>query len=152
MTVTATPRGREGAQVFQADMKKAGIDVEIKPVDQTQLVKEALSRDFQVTGWRIIDLADVDPQMFANFHSKSPINFSGYNNAEVDRLLLVGRTSLDENKRKAAYCDLIKILNDDAVWLWSGSNIDFAITRANVRGIPALRGGAVQVEGAWLAK
>ena len=23
------------------------------------------------------DLADVDPQMFANFHSKSPINFSG---------------------------------------------------------------------------
>lgn len=152
MTVTATPRGREGAQVFQADMKKVGIDVEIKPVDQTQLVKEALSRDFQVTGWRIIDLADVDPQMFANFHSKSPINFSGYNNAEVDRLLLVGRTSLDENKRKEAYCDLIKILNDDAVWLWSGSNIDFAITRKNVHGIPALRGGAVQVEGAWLSK
>ncbi|MDP1839737.1 MAG: ABC transporter substrate-binding protein [Reyranella sp.] len=152
MTVTATPRGREGAQVFQADMKKVGIDVEIKPVDQTQLVKETLSRDFQVTGWRIIDLADVDPQMFANFHSKSPINFSGYNNAEVDRLLLIGRTSLDENKRKEAYCDLIKILNDDAVWLWSGSNTDFAITRANVRGIPGLRGGAVQVEAAWLAK
>lgn len=152
MTVTATPRGRESAQVFQADMKKVGIDVEIKPVDQTQLVKEALSRDFQVTGWRIIDLADVDPQMFANFHSKSPINFSGYNNAEVDRLLQIGRTSLDENVRKAAYCDLIKILNDDAVWLWNGSNIDFAITRANVRGIPALRGGAVQVEAAWLAK
>lgn len=151
-TVTATPRGREGAQVFQADMKKVGIDVEIKPVDQTQLVKETLGRDFLVTGWRIIDLADVDPQMFANFHSKSPINFSGYNNAEVDRLLLVGRTTLDERVRKAAYCDLIKILNDDAVWLWTGSNIDFAITRANVRGIPALRGGAVQVEGAWLAK
>jgi hypothetical protein len=36
--------------------------------------------------------------------------------------------------------------------LWSGSNIDFAITRANVRGIPALRGGAVQVESAWFAK
>ena len=152
MTVTATPRGREGAQVFQADMKKVGIDVEIKPVDQTQLVKEALTRDFQVTGWRIIDLADVDPQMFANFHSKSPINFSGYNNAEVDRLLLIGRTSLDENKRKEAYCDLIKIMNDDAVWLWTGSNIDFAITRKNVHGIPALRGGAVQVEGAWLSK
>lgn len=151
-TVTATPRGRENAQVFQADMKKIGIDVEIKPVDQTQLVKETLSRDFLVSGWRIIDLADVDPQMFANFHSKSPINFSGYNNAEVDRLLLIGRTSLDENKRKAAYCDLIKILNDDVVWLWTGSNIDFAITRSNVRGIPALRGGAVQVEAAWLAK
>lgn len=151
-TVTATPRGRENAQVFQADMKKIGIDIEIKPVDQTQLVKETLSRDFLISGWRIIDLADVDPQMFANFHSKSPINFSGYNNAEVDRLLLIGRTSLDENKRKAAYCDLIKILNDDVVWLWTGSNIDFAITRSNVRGIPALRGGAVQVEAAWLAK
>ena len=151
-TVTATPRGREGAQVFQADMKKVGIEVEIKPVDQTQLVKETLSRDFLVSGWRIIDLADVDPQMFANFHSKSPINFSGYNNAEVDRLLLIGRTSLDENKRKAAYCDLVKILNDDAVWLWTGSNTDFAITRKNVHGIPALRGGAVQVEAAWLSK
>src|SRR5688572_10396786 len=79
-TVTATPRGREGAQVFQADMKKIGIEVTIKPVDQTQLVKETLSRDFLISGWRIIDYPDVDPQMFANFHSKSPINFSGYNN------------------------------------------------------------------------
>jgi 4-phytase/acid phosphatase/peptide/nickel transport system substrate-binding protein len=142
MTVTATPRGRENAQVFQADMKKVGIDIEIKPVDQTQLVKETLARDFQISGWRIIDLADVDPQMFANFHSKSPINFSGYNNPEADRLLTVGRTSLDENVRKAAYCDLIKILNDDVVWLWTGSNTDFALIRTNVRGIPALRGGA----------
>lgn len=152
MTVTATPRGRENAQVFQADMKKVGIDVEIKPVDQTQLVKETISRDFQISGWRIIDLADVDPQMFANFHSKSPINFSGYNNPEADRLLTVGRTSLDQNVRKAAYCDLVKILNDDVVWLWTGSNTDFALIRTNVRGIPALRGGAVQVEAAWLAK
>ncbi len=151
-TVTATPRGREGAQVFQADMKKIGIEVTIKPVDQTQLVKETLSRDFLVSGWRIIDFPDVDPQMFANFHSKSPINFSGYNNPEVDRLLLIGRTQLDPAVRNKAYCDLIKILNDDVVWLWTGSNTDFAITRANVRGIPALRGGAVQVEGAWLAK
>lgn len=90
--------------------------------------------------------------MFANFHSKSPINFSGYNNPEADRLLTVGRTSLDENVRKAAYCDLIKILNDDVVWLWTGSNTDFALIRSNVRGIPALRGGALQVEAAWLAK
>jgi peptide/nickel transport system substrate-binding protein len=152
MTVTATPRGRENAQVFQADMKKIGIDVEIKPVDQTQLVKEALTRDFLVTGWRIIDYPDVDPQMFANFHSKSPINFSGYNNPEVDKLLLVGRTQLDEKVRHKAYCDLIKILNDDVVWLWNASNIDFAIMRSNVRNIPALRGGATQVEAAWFAK
>ena len=82
--------------------------------------------------------------MFANFHSKSPINFSGYNNAEVDRLLLIGRTSLDENKRKAAYCDLIKILNDDVVWLWTGSNIDFAITR----GQRARHSGAARRRGA----
>jgi peptide/nickel transport system substrate-binding protein len=152
MTVTATPRGRESGQVFQSDMKKIGIDVEIKPVDQTQLVKEALTREFQVTGWRIIDLADVDPQMFANFFSKSPINMSGYNNPELDKHLMTGRTQLDEKVRHKAYCDAIKILNDDVVWLWTGSNIDFAITRKNVHGIPALRGGAIQIEGAWLTK
>ena len=50
--------------------------------------------DFGVCDYSEYDLDP--PQMFANFHSKSPINFSGYNNAEVDRLLLVGRTSLDE--------------------------------------------------------
>ena len=53
---------------------------------------------------------------------------------------------------KAAYCDLIKILNDDVVWLWTGSNTDFALIRSNVRGIPGLRGGALHVEAAWLAK
>ena len=152
MTITATPRGREGGQVFQADMKKIGIDVIIKPVDQTQLVKETIARDFQISGWRIIDYPDVDTQMFANFFSKSPINFSGYNNPEADRLLMVGRTNLDEKVRFQAYCDLVKILNDDVVWLWTGSNIDFAIMRKNVHNIPALRGGAIQAESAWLSK
>ena len=65
---------------------------------------------------------------------------------------MIGRTQLDEKARHQAYCEVLKHLNDDVVWLWTGSNVDFAIMRNNVRNIPALRGGAVQVEGAWLAK
>ncbi len=91
--------------------------------------------------------------MFANFHSKSPINFSGYNNAEVDRLLLIGRTSLDERKRKAAYCDLIKIMNDDVVWLWTGSRTSTSPSAGpTCAAFPRCAAAPCRSSAAWLAE
>ena len=44
-------------------------------------------RQFQLTPWRIIDLADPDPQMYANFHTGSPVALANYSDPELDQLL-----------------------------------------------------------------
>ena len=86
MVVTATPRGREVGQIFEF-WRNVGANVTIDQTDQTALVTKAFRRDFQLTSWRIIDLADPNPQMYANFHTGSPVNLANYSNPEAERRL-----------------------------------------------------------------
>jgi 4-phytase/acid phosphatase/peptide/nickel transport system substrate-binding protein len=77
MIFSATPRGRANGQVLQQFWKQIGANMEIEQIDQASFPPRAFMRQFQIIGWRIIDLADPDPQMYANFHtaarSRSPI-------------------------------------------------------------------------------
>jgi len=68
MLLTATPRGRAAGQVLQQMWKEVGAKMEIEQVDQATIVPRAFQRQFQLTPWRIIDLADPAPQMYADFH------------------------------------------------------------------------------------
>ena len=72
MLVTATPRGRTIGQVLQQFWKRAGADMEIEQVDQATIPPRAFMRQFQLTPWRIVDLADPDVQMYANFQHRQP--------------------------------------------------------------------------------
>ena len=60
MLVTATPRGRTVGQVLQQFWKRAGANMEIEQVDQATIPPRAFMRQFQLTPWRIVDLADPD--------------------------------------------------------------------------------------------
>src|SRR5258708_19329175 len=87
MIVTATPRGRNVGQVLQQFWKQVGANMEIEQVDQATVVPRAFMRQFQLTPWRIVDLADPDPQMYANFHTGSPVALANFSDPELDRLL-----------------------------------------------------------------
>src|SRR5882724_4016813 len=73
MIISATPRGRTVGQVMQQLWKRVGANMEIEQVDQATIVPRAFQRQFQLTPWRIVDLADPDVQMYANFHTGSPV-------------------------------------------------------------------------------
>ena len=72
MLVTATPRGRAAGQVLQQFWKRVGANMEIEQVDQATIPPRAFMRQFQVTPWRIVDLADPDVQMYAEFPFRQP--------------------------------------------------------------------------------
>ena len=61
-------------------------------------------RQFQLTPWRIVDLADPDPQMYANFRTGSPVALANYSNPELDKLLDHARVTADPDKRIEDYC------------------------------------------------
>jgi peptide/nickel transport system substrate-binding protein len=152
MVVTATPRGRQVGQTFQEMWREVGVTVAIDQVDQTTLVTKAFRRDFDLTPWRIIDLADPDVQAYANFHTGSPVNLSDYSNPEVDRLLEDARGSGDQERRVEDYCKLGQILNRDVPWFWTLDNHYFSIAKPQLKGVPKQFSDIIDLSAAWWDK
>ncbi|MCA6121071.1 ABC transporter substrate-binding protein [Bradyrhizobium sp. WSM 1704] len=149
MLVTATPRGRTVGQVLQQLWKRAGINMEIEQVDQATIVPRAFMRQFQMTPWRIVDLADPDPQMYANFHTGSPVALANYSDPELDRLLEHARSTADIDKRTEDYCAISRLINKQAIWFWTFQNTYYAISNAKVKGVPKMFNGVLDVSTAW---
>ena len=150
MLVTATPRGRTVGQVYQQVWKQIGANVEIEQVDQTSIVTRAFTRQFQLTPWRIIDFPDPDVQMYANFHTGSPVALANYSNPELDRLLEHARVTPDKEARVDDYCAISRHINQEAIWFWSFQNTYYAISTAKVKGLPKMYSGVIDVSRAWL--
>ena len=128
MIVTATPRGRTVGQVLQQFWKQAGANMEIEQVDQATVVPRAFMRQFQLTPWRIIDLADPDAQMYANFRTGSPVALANYSNPELDALLDRARVTADQAKRTEDYCAVSRHINQQAIWFWTFQNTYYALS------------------------
>ncbi|HUN53253.1 MAG TPA: ABC transporter substrate-binding protein, partial [Candidatus Sulfotelmatobacter sp.] len=150
MIVTATPRGRTVGQVMQQFWKRIGANMEIEQVDQATIVPRAFARQFQLTPWRIVDLADPDPQMFANFHTGSPVALANYSNPELDKLLEHARVTADQQKRTEDYCAISRLINKEAIWFWTFQNTYYAISKAKLKGLPKMYSGVIDVSGTWL--
>jgi len=150
MIATATPRGRMIGQVLQQFWKQIGADMEIEQVDQTTVVTRAFMRQFQLTPWRIIDLADPDPQMYANFHTGSPVALANYSNPELDKLLESARVNPDHAVRSEDYCAATRLINHEAIWFWTFQNTYYALAKKKVRGLPKLYSNVIDVSDAWI--
>jgi 4-phytase/acid phosphatase/peptide/nickel transport system substrate-binding protein len=150
MLVTATPRGRNIGQVLQQFWKRAGANMEIEQVDQATIVPRAFMRQFQLTPWRIVDLADPDVQMYANFHTGSPVALANYSNPELDKLLEDARTSPDQAKRIEDYCAVSRHINKEAIWFWTFQNTYYAISTSKLKGLPKIYHGVIDVSDTWL--
>ena len=138
MIVTATPRGRTVGQVLQQFWKQVGANMEIEQVDQATVVPRAFMRQFQLTPWRIIDLADPDPQMYANFRTGSPVALANYSNPELDKLLERARVTADQDKRTEDYCAISRLINKEAIWFWTFQNTYYAISSSKLKGLPKM--------------
>jgi peptide/nickel transport system substrate-binding protein len=150
MLVTATPRGRAVGQVMQQFWKRVGANMEIEQVDQATIPPRAFMRQFQLTPWRIIDLADPDPQMYANFHTGSPVALANYSDPELDRLLEHARTTAAVDKRVEDYCAVSRLINKQALWFWTFQNTYYAISTNRLKGLPKMYSGVIDVANTWL--
>src|SRR6266404_740313 len=149
MIVTATPRGRTNGQVLQQLWKRIGANMEIEQVDQATIPQRAFMRQFQLTPWRIVDFADPDTQMYANFKTGSPVALANYSNPELDKLLDHARNTADTAQRIEDYCAISRLINKEAIWFWAFQNTYYAISSAKVKGLPKMYSGVIDVSRAW---
>lgn len=111
------------AAIIQSNLKKIGVDVEIRTFEWASLLHQFLyKRNFDacIIGWGL----DYDPNQFDKWHSSktgpNDYNWMHYQNKGVDRLLELGVSTYDRAKRKKYYDQLQEILAVDqpCTFLW----------------------------------
>ncbi|MDU0459523.1 MAG: peptide-binding protein [Geobacteraceae bacterium] len=126
------------AQIVQQRLRQVGIDVRIRIVEWAAFLKEFINKgNFEVVmlAWSISQ----DPDMYDIWHSSktnpSELNFIGYKNPEVDRLLVEGRGTFDIEKRKRAYFRIQEILADEQPYTFLYVPDSLPVVSARIRGV-----------------
>jgi peptide/nickel transport system substrate-binding protein len=109
------------AAILQQHLAAVGIRMEIRTVEWAAFINEFVDKrkfDAVILGWSITP----DPDQYDIWSSKKTgpkeLNFVGYANPEVDRLLEEGRRTFDIEKRKKAYFRIQEILAEELPYVF----------------------------------
>lgn len=109
------------AQVVQLQLRKLGVDVEIRIVEWSSFIQKFVEpRAFEavVLGWSL----GRDPDQYLIWHSSQDgpgkYNFVGYKNEEVDRLLKRGRVVFSREEREKTYRRIHRLIHGDIPYLF----------------------------------
>ncbi|MEI7816209.1 MAG: peptide-binding protein [Desulfuromonadales bacterium] len=140
------------AQIVQQRLRQVGIDVKIRIVEWAAFLKEFVNKgNFEVVmlAWSISQ----DPDMYDIWHSSKnkpgELNFIGFNNAEVDRLLVDGRNTFDVEKRKKAYFRIQEILADEQPYTFLYVPDALPVVSARIRGVEPAPAGIGHNQNRW---
>jgi peptide/nickel transport system substrate-binding protein len=115
--VPALDAWTQAAQILQQGWKDVGCDAAVRPVQINQLTQAGLDRTFDVLMWSLQPSGKADPDPSGAFHSrqaaKGGLNYSSYQNAQVDSLLDQAVATFDQTQRKELYRQLQSVLNED---------------------------------------
>lgn len=140
------------AQIVQQRLRQVGIDVRIRIVEWAAFLKEFINKgNFEVVmlAWSISQ----DPDMFDIWHSSKnkpgELNFIGYSNPEVDRLLVEGRSTFDIGKRRKAYARIQDILADEQPYTFLYVPDALPVVSSRVRGVEPAPAGIGHNQNRW---
>jgi peptide/nickel transport system substrate-binding protein len=126
------------AQIIQQRLRFIGIDVKIRIVEWASFIKEFVNKgNFEVVllGWT----TSPDPDMYDVWHSSKTnpgeLNFTGFKNDEVDRLLVEGRSTFDIEKRKKAYFRIQEIMAEEQPYTFLYVPDALPTVSARIRGV-----------------
>ena len=79
------------------------------------------TEDIFMNGWCLPSL-EPDHWVTPNLHTGEPV--SQYSNPEVDKLIQQARAEMNTEKRKQLYSQLLRLIRDDAPWIFGYQQMD----------------------------
>lgn len=126
------------AQILQQRLGKLGIDVQIRVVEWAAFLKEFINKgNFEAVllAWQTAQ----DPDMYSVWHSSKTkpgeLNFIGYRNHEVDRLLEEGRSTFSLELRRQAYFRIQEIMVQEQPYTFLYVPDSLPVVSSRIRGI-----------------
>jgi peptide/nickel transport system substrate-binding protein len=110
------------AQVFQAQLTRIGIDLQLEVLDWPAYIKRQRAMDFTSTNTNFFPKVDPDDAYYRYFHSKGGANelSGGYANPAADKLLEEGEATVDAGKRAEVYRRFVELLEDEVPVVTTG--------------------------------
>ncbi len=103
-------------EIIQKELRDLGIKVKLRIIEWSMFLREFIDKrkfDAVLLGWGL----SRDPDLYDIWHSsktgEGEFNFLGYENPDVDRLILAGRTTFDQTRRKEIYHRVHKIIYEE---------------------------------------
>ncbi len=112
------------------------VKVQAYPWEQFKQALAHREGDAFLYGW-ISDNGDPDNFLYtllAENQVKNGLNITGYQNAELEILLVSGRQTIDPNTRQRIYRQAQQIINRDVPWLILNHSFHYAATSPRVQG------------------
>jgi peptide/nickel transport system substrate-binding protein len=140
------------AEITQQRLKEIGIQVDIQLIEWAAFIKEFVKpRRFEVV---VLGLGSgTDPDQFVVWHSSQrgpdQMNRTGYANAEVDRLLELGRSSCVQAERVQYYHRIQQILAEDLPMIFLYTADAMPVVTARVRGVQPAPAGILHNFTEW---
>lgn len=122
------------AQLLQEQARKAGMQVDLKAVEQATLIETVIGTEWQIATFRNHPGGDPDTQYYW-WHSSQPTNFGKFKDDEVDALLDEGRESSDPERRKEIYQELNKRLGEQVYNYWLNWTMWAVASDSNIHGV-----------------
>jgi len=133
------------AQNVQAQLKDAGINVEIETMEIGAYVDRWIAADFEAAIALNGGRPDPDGMYGRYFTSAGNLNkVAGYSSPELDQLFADGKATADPAARKVIYDKVSRNLEDNAVWVWLFSSFSYTATTAGVGGFVPMPNASLQ--------
>jgi ABC-type transport system substrate-binding protein len=152
LSVSAAPQSVLAGQAFQQMWKKVGIETEIVPLEQVQLIRAGAAKDYQAMLYRWAGGVDPDKNVYWFFHSNGSANRTSYSDPEMDKLLDAGRATTDRAERLKIYRQVNNLLARDLPYLFLTYFENTTLANANVKGLVAKPDGLFRMYSVWKDK
>jgi len=152
LLVANNPTSQQVAQVLQAMVSEAGINLNLQMTEFATLLDKQQRGDFQLSmsGWS--GRPDPDGSIYSFLASKGALNDGKYSNPQVDAWLLSARQTSDVEQRKALYKKIVDQENIDQplVYLYFEPRI-FGMSK-KVTGFTPYPDGLIRLQGVQLTQ
>ncbi len=136
-----SPERLQIAELVQDQLKEAGLEMEIRPLDFGTVLANGSAGAFDAIALGTSGDVDPDGNLYSLTHSASAQNLGRYSNPEVDRLLEEGRAALDIERRAALYRQVQRILDQDQPFVVYFNPPQLSISRRTVQSYPQTYNG-----------
>ncbi|GEL24592.1 glutathione ABC transporter substrate-binding protein [Pseudonocardia sulfidoxydans NBRC 16205] len=133
---TNAPNRVAFAEFLQAQLKAAGIDIQVQFYDLAQYSSSVVqSHDFQIAGWVGGPTDTPFPGAYNLFHSGGSTNYGEYSNPQVDALLDTAVSTTDPDELAKAYQQVQQLTNDDLAVAYYSRGYLSTIAKPEVEGM-----------------
>ncbi len=133
------------AEMVQNQLGQVDITVKVETLENATYLDRIVAGtvEMYILGWTC-NTGDPHFALFDPFYTGGATwaNTAQYSNSEVDRLLDIGRNTVDENTRLDAYYEVQELLVDEAPWVFLQNSEYTAATTSAVKGfvvMPSVR-------------